>query len=41
MEMLSETKNVLLNVAHLVKAAAKLQEVRIRSQQDIDLDIRD
>lgn len=40
MEMLSETKNLLLNVTQLVKAAAQLQESMRSSKKDIDLIIR-
>jgi len=41
MEMLNETKNLFLNVVHLVKAEAQLQESMGSSRQDIDTGFMD
>lgn len=41
MEMLNESKNLFLNVVHLVRADAKLQESMLKSLPDIDINILD
>ena len=41
MEMLSETKNLFLNVVHLVKAEALLQKSLIKTLKDIEVDLMD
>ena len=41
MEMLNESKNLFLNVVHLVRADARLQESMVKVHPDIELDILD
>lgn len=41
MEMLNESKNLFLNVAHLVKADAQLQDSLVKVRQDIDTGLLD
>ena len=41
MEMLNETKNLILNVVHLVKADAQLQESMVKAEPDIDVELLD
>jgi len=41
MEMLNETKNLILNVMHLVKADAQLQRSMVKAPPDIDVGLLD
>ncbi|MDX2429650.1 MAG: hypothetical protein QNK35_01875, partial [Bacteroides sp.] len=41
MEMLNESKNLFLNVVHLVKADAQLQESMVKARPDIDVGLLD